>query len=139
MDINKIESISDIVAYNNQTTLKRLALSPSWTLGLAAGLICGGYKESRKTSEKHNSPANTQLATNATSGYISSADIILNVLFAKSAVASTLWTANTWYMGTGIVLDACCLSDGQFMGAMKTGFKQGRLGGYIDEAKYNIS
>jgi hypothetical protein len=126
MDIKKIENIKEIIAYNNNSALKRGVLSPSWVVGAATGWLCSVLLQ-RSEENKATDPAK-KVDANYGFGYVSAAELGLNVFFAESVAATVVVNCNTAYFCGGFAADAFGLGTGKFMGAMRVGYKHGWLG-----------
>jgi hypothetical protein len=136
VDIKELENIKEVVAYNNQSVAKRVLLSPSWVLGAGAGLTCGGLslkhvfgKEETKDEVELGDFAKG--CVNASFVTVPVVEPVLQAAFAGSAASATFSACGAAYFGVGILADAFGVGTGKPMGAMRAGYKQGKLGIFI--------
>lgn len=141
MDIKQIKNIEAVVAYNNQSALARLALSPTWSLGMGVGLLVDmTSKAIKNVFGKENNAVSKPMVladienkklvnTTYASAYLTQYG--LSVLFTKSAAVATFSSAVSTYLGVGFLTDMFGVGTGRSFGAMRSGYAQGRMGGNV--------
>lgn len=139
MDIKQIEDIKAVVEYNNKAALTRFILSPSWVIGSFAGVAVETVKrlmnnKSLNYYQETDSKFNNKLHTNVAAAYCGVAEMGISTLFAQTSAAGAFSFVTGVYAVSGVVCDLLGVGTDKCAGALRAGYKQGRLGIYIKQA-----
>ena len=139
MDIKQINDIKSVVEYNNKSALTRIALSPTWVIGVGFGSVVyfagavRGKISPRKGDVSTNSVVTDKLYTNMAYSYPAVTELCLSPIFAESATIATLSSVLSAYSGLSFAADLFGLGTGKCLGAMRAGYAQGKMGGTVTD------